>query len=79
MADPSIWDKPYFSNSAFTVRGWRDIAATWRKLKFTGGDALAADWTRRSEQLQSALTRSIEANTRHDMKPAYVGPLPEKV
>src|SRR5215469_1341255 len=29
-ADPSIWWKPYFANSAFTVRGWRDIATTWR-------------------------------------------------
>ncbi|HEY4378756.1 MAG TPA: Tat pathway signal protein [Acidobacteriaceae bacterium] len=76
MADPSIWDKPYFANSAFTVRGWRDIAATWRKLKFSGGEALAADWTRRSEQLQSVLTKSIEANTRHEMKPAYIGPMP---
>jgi hypothetical protein len=76
MADPSLWDKPYYADSAFTVRGWRDIAATWRKLKFEGGEALAADWTRRSEQLQSTLTKSIEANTRHDMKPAYIGPLP---
>ncbi|HEY4357301.1 MAG TPA: Tat pathway signal protein, partial [Acidobacteriaceae bacterium] len=75
-ADPSIWDKPYFANSAFTVRGWRDIAATWRKLKLTGGEALAADWTRRSELLQTTLTKSIDANTRRDMKPAYIGPLP---
>lgn len=75
-ADPSIWDKPYFANSAFTVRGWRDIAGTWRKLKFPGGEALAADWSRRSELLHTTLTKSIEANTRHDMKPAYIGPLP---
>ncbi|MBB5063116.1 Tat pathway signal protein [Granulicella mallensis] len=76
MPDPSIWDKAYFSNSAFTVRGWRDIAGTWRKLKFSGAEALATDWTRRSEQLQAALTKSIEANIRHDMKPAYIGPMP---
>ena len=76
MPDPSIWDKPYFSNSAFTVRGWRDIAGTWRKLKFSGSEALAADWTRRSEQLQATLAKSIEANTRRDMKPAYIGPMP---
>lgn len=75
-ADPSIWDKPYFANSAFTVRGWRDIAATWRKLKLPGGDALAADWTRRSELLQATLTKSIDANTKREMKPAYIGPLP---
>lgn len=75
-ADPSIWDKPYFANSAFTVRGWRDIASAWRKLRFAGGEALAADWMRRSELLQATLTKSIEANTRRDMKPAYIGPLP---
>ena len=75
-ADPSVWDKPYFSNSAFTVRGWRDIAGTWRKLKLPGAEPLAADWTRRSEQLQGALTKSIDANTRREMKPAYISPLP---
>jgi len=74
MPDPSVWDKPYFSNSAFTVRGWRDIAATWRRLKLN--DTMAFDWLRRAEQLQATLTRSIEANTRRDMKPAYIGPLP---
>jgi len=76
MPDPSIWDKPYFSNSAFTVRGWRDIAGTWRKLKLSGGEALAAEWVRRSEQLQAALTKSIEANTRRDKTPPYIGPMP---
>jgi hypothetical protein len=75
-ADPSVWDKPYFSNSAFTVRGWRDIAGTWRKLKLPGAEPLAADWTRRSEQLQAALTKSIDASTRREMKPPYIGPLP---
>ena len=76
MPDPSIWDKPYFSNSAFTVRGWRDIAGIWRKLKFSGAEPFAADWTRRSEQLQAALIKSIDANTRSDMKPVYIGPMP---
>ena len=76
MPDPSIWDKPYFSNSAFTVRGWRDIAATWRKLKFIGAERLADEWTRRSVQLQTALTESIDANTRRDMNPVYIGPMP---
>ena len=74
--DPSVWDKPYFSNSAFTVRGWRDIAATWRKLNVTGGEALADAWSKRSEQLQAALVKSIDANTKHEMTPPYIGPLP---
>jgi hypothetical protein len=76
MPDPSVWWKPYFSNSAFAVRGWRDIAQTWRKLNASGGESLATSWTRRSEQLQKQLVKSIDANTRHDMTPPYIGPLP---
>jgi hypothetical protein len=76
MPTPSIWDKPYFSNSAFSVRGWRDIAAIWRKLKLNGAEPLAAEWTRRSDQLQAALIKSVDASTRHDMQPAYIGPMP---
>jgi hypothetical protein len=76
MPDPSIWWKPYFSNSAFAVRGWRDVAATWRSANFSDGEALAASWLRRSQQLQAALTRSIDANTKRDRTPPYIGPLP---
>ena len=76
MPDPSVWNKPYYANSAFTVRGWRDIAITWRKLKFKDADALASDWTRRSQQLGETLTRSIDANTKRDKTPAYVPILP---
>jgi hypothetical protein len=76
MPDPSIWDKPYFSNSAFTVRGWRDIAAVWRALPITGAKAMASDWLRRSDQLQAQLIKSIDANTRTDKQPPYIGPLP---
>jgi len=73
---PATWDKPYFSNSAFTVRGWRDIAETWRSLKLGGAEAMAQEWVRRSDRLQAALIRSIDANTKLEMKPPYVGPLP---
>jgi hypothetical protein len=74
--DPSIWNKPYYANSAFTVRGWREIAATWQALKLSGADAMAADWLRRAEQLQQTLSASIETNTRHDQQPPYVPILP---
>jgi hypothetical protein len=76
MPNPTVWDKPYFANSAFAIRGWRAIAATWKKLKPTGSAPLFEDWTRRSEQLQSALVASIQANTWRDRTPAYVTPLP---
>ncbi len=76
MPDPSVWWKPYFSNSAFAVRGWSDIAATWRTLKLSGSETMADDWKRRSDQLQAVLIRSIDANTKREMKPPYIGPLP---
>ena len=74
--DPSIWWKPYFSNSAFAVRGWRDLARTWRSTNLSGGEGLAASWSRRSDQLQAALSKSIDANTKREKNPAYIGPLP---
>ncbi|MFZ0663721.1 MAG: Tat pathway signal protein [Acidobacteriaceae bacterium] len=76
MPDPSVWWKPYFSNSAFAVRGWRDLARAWPKLGLSGGEVLAASWIRRGNQLQLQLVKSIDANTKRDMTPPYIGPLP---
>lgn len=76
MPDPSVWEKPYFANSAFAVRGWRDIAAVWPKLQAGGTKSVAAEWIRRADQLGEVLIKSIDNNTRRDMKPPYVGPLP---
>jgi hypothetical protein len=73
MQDPTVWWKPYFSNSAFAVRGWRDLAPVWSRLYPDGG---AAEWLRRSNELQSTLRKSLESNIRHDMQPPYIGPLP---
>ena len=72
-ADPSVWDKPYYANSAFAVRGWRDIAGTWRALGFT---AKAAEWEQRASRLNDTLLASVDKNTKHDMKPPYVPLLP---
>ena len=76
MQNPAVWDKPYFANSAFAVRGWRAIATTWKELKVAGSAPLIEDLTRRSEQLQAALIASVEANTWSDRTPAYVTPMP---
>lgn len=76
MPDPSVWWKPYFSNSAFAVRGWRDIAAVWNRLGQAGMETAATGWKRHGEQLRTELIKSVDANTRHEMKPPYVGPLP---
>ncbi|HKO20605.1 MAG TPA: hypothetical protein VJU82_17145 [Acidobacteriaceae bacterium] len=75
-ADPSLWWKPYYANSAFAVRGWRDIAGSWRKAKFPGAEAKAADWEQRADRLHQQLLKSIDANTKHDMSPPYVPLLP---
>jgi hypothetical protein len=75
-ANPSLWWKPYFSNSAFTVRGFRDVSKVWREINFGGAETLAAAWSRRSDQLQATLQKSIDANTKRDKNPPYIGPLP---
>ena len=74
--DPSIWWKPYYANSAFTVRGWREIAGVWRALKLSDGEAKAADLEQRASRLQDQLLKSIEANTRKNLSPPYVPLLP---
>jgi hypothetical protein len=76
MPDPSVWWKPYFSNSAFVVRGWQDLAEVWLEIAGVNASAKSRDWQRRSEQLRAALVKSIDANIRRDRTPAYIGPLP---
>ena len=76
MPDPSIWWKPYFSNSAFAVRGWRDLAKAWKTMRLSGAEELASSWSKRADQLLATLTRSIDANTKHEKTPSYIGPLP---
>jgi hypothetical protein len=75
-ADPSVWWKPYYANSAFAVRGWRELAGSWRRCNLPGGAAKAADWEHRAGRLHDQLLKSVDANTRRDMKPPYVPLLP---
>jgi len=72
--DPTLWWKPYWANSAFTVRGWREIASVWPAMGGSAADA--ADWLRRADQLQKRLEQALRANIRRDLQPPYVGPLP---
>jgi hypothetical protein len=72
--DPTLWWKPYWANSAFAVRGWREIAGIWTGIGGSAADA--ADWTDRAHRLQQRLEQGIRANIRRDLKPAYIGPLP---
>lgn len=72
--DPTLWWKPYWANSAFAIRGWREIAAVWPAMGGSAADA--ADWTRRADRLQTRLEQALRANIRRDLQPPYVGPLP---
>ena len=69
---PETWWKPYYANSAFAVRGLRDLSRAWG-----GFDArLASEWKRRSELLQVRLLESIDRWTMNDWTPPYVPLLP---
>ncbi|MDO7952915.1 Tat pathway signal protein [Xanthomonas euvesicatoria pv. eucalypti] len=72
--DPSRWWKPYYANSALTIRGWEDIAQVWSALDGDAGQA--TQWQRRAKQLRTRLEASLRANVRRDLSPPYVGPLP---
>lgn len=78
MPKPMIWWLPYFANSAFAARGFKDIAAVWQGLKhrIAGSAQAAEDWNKRSGVLQQAVIASIEKNIRHDMTPPYIGTYP---
>jgi hypothetical protein len=77
-ATPEIWWKPYFANSAFSVRGLRDLARAWPEITHRGAgtERQAQDWLRRAETLREATIASMEKNIRRDMTPPYIGPLP---
>src|SRR3989442_16042196 len=75
--DPKIWWQPYFANSAFAARGFKDIASAWRDLArlkpAPGLNQEAKAWLRRSRVLQDAVVASIEKNVKHDQKAPYIG------
>lgn len=72
--DPSLWWKPYFGNSALTIRGWEDIAAVWPTI--AGAPGPSRQWQQHATQLRKRLLQSIRADIRHDLTPPYLGPLP---
>jgi hypothetical protein len=77
--DPKVWWQPYFANSAFTARGFRDFAGSWLTTSRKSDSALRLhvdDWIKRSQTLQRATIASIEKNIKREMNPPYIGPLP---
>lgn len=66
---PMTWWQPYFANSAFAARGFKDLSRVWDGQQVEG-------WRKRARALEAAVTNSIEKNIRRDMQPPYIGPLP---
>jgi hypothetical protein len=73
--DPTLWWKPYWNNSAFAVRGWRDLAAVWPAIDPVA-KAEAAAWRERADRLQVRLVAAMRADIRRDLVPPYIAPLP---
>jgi hypothetical protein len=75
--DPSLYWQPYYANSAFAARGFKDIAETWRYLAKTSSspamEKLAENWRKRSETLKQRTIESIEKNTQAEKSPPYIG------
>jgi hypothetical protein len=74
---PAMWWLPYFGNSAFAARGFKDLAPVWveigKSTHAAGMEKTAVAWLRRGTILQDALATRVPKDIRHDMKPAYVG------
>jgi len=79
-SDPDRLWQPYFGNSAFAARGFRDLGRAWREITRTAGQPdigkEAHDLITRSDILQKYLIAGIERSIRKDMTPPYVGTLP---
>jgi hypothetical protein len=73
---PETYWQPYFSNSAFAIRGLRDISGLSMFTEY------AADWTSRAEKLTTRLTTAITRSTTtrpgatKNTTALYIPPLP---
>ncbi len=73
---PDTWWRAYFGNSAFVARGLTDLARVWPQIKSDNRSGSAAGWNKRAQILKERVAESIRENTRGDMHPPYIGPLP---
>jgi hypothetical protein len=74
---PSTWWLPYFANSAFAARGFKDLSGIWPKIVPAATvEKKTADWMRRSKDLQQAVITSMQKSVRNDMSPPYIGTYP---
>ena len=79
-ATPSLYWQPYYANSAFAARGFKDLAKVWTQLGRANSapamQTLAEQWLKRSKTLQDQTIRSIESNIQRDKNPPYIGLFP---
>jgi hypothetical protein len=78
--NPALYWQPYYANSAFAARGFKDIANVWMGLGKDNSspamEKLAEGWVKRSKTLQDQTVASIEKNIQHDKTPPYIGIFP---
>ncbi|HTR66523.1 MAG TPA: hypothetical protein VMH85_12165 [Terriglobales bacterium] len=78
--DPGLYWKPYYANSAFAARGFKDIAQTWGELAHSASRPefrkIAKAWDDRSKTLQARTLESIQQNIQRDKNPPYIGLFP---
>jgi hypothetical protein len=78
--NPALYWQPYYANSAFAARGFKDISSAWIELGHINSspsmEKIAQDWLKRSQVLRDRTIESIEKNIPGDMKPPYIGLFP---
>jgi len=78
--NPAVYWRPYYANSAFAARGFKDIAKAWEELTHInpspGMEKSAQSWLKRSQTLQERTIASIEKNIQSDKTPPYMGLFP---
>lgn len=78
--NPSLYWQPYYANSAFAARGFKDIAQAWMELALVNSspsmEKMAQGWRERSQTLRDRTIESIEKNIQGDKKPPYIGLFP---
>jgi hypothetical protein len=77
---PALYWQPYYANSAFAARGFKDIALAWQELSrlksLPALEKTAQDWLQRGKTLQARTIESIEQNIKKDKTPPYIGLFP---
>jgi hypothetical protein len=78
--NPSLYWQPYYANSAFAARGFKDIARAWTELAHSnsssGMEKLAQGWLKRSQTLRERTIESLEKNIQREKVPPYIGLFP---